>query len=273
MPLLHVLILAMVQGLTEFLPVSSSGHLVLTWEFFDFAGWPVPEETERQRLILDVAVHLGSLGAVFVYFRRDVGTIITGLLALPRDRHSPDARLALHLLVASLPLMIVGYLLKDLMTEVSRDPTVIAWATLGFGLLLYVGDRRGAVNRDVGSLTMAGALAIGLAQVLALVPGTSRSGVTITAARFLGLERTEAARFSMLLAIPAILGATVLVGTDLLRLGDLRIGLDALVAIGLAFLTAWLAIAAMMAWLSRATFTPFVIYRVILGVALLWLVV
>jgi undecaprenyl-diphosphatase len=120
---------------------------------------------------------------------------------------------------------------------------------------------------------MRGALAIGLAQVLALVPGTSRSGITMTAARFLGLERTEAARFSMLLAIPAILGATILVGYDLLRLGDLRIGLDALVAIGLSFLVAWLAIAAMMAWLSHATFTPFVIYRVILGVALLWFVV
>jgi undecaprenyl-diphosphatase len=273
LPLLHVLILAMVQGLTEFLPVSSSGHLVLTWELFDFAGWPVPEETGRQRLILDVAVHLGALGAVFVYFRRDVGALITGLLALPRDRDRPDARLALHLLVASLPLVIFGYLLKDLVTEVLRNPEVIAWATLGFGLLLYAGDRIGAVTRGVASLTMRGALAIGLSQVLALVPGTSRSGITMTAARFLGLERTEAARFSMLLAIPAILGATVLVGYDLLRLGDLRIGLDALVAIGLSFLVAWLAIAAMMAWLSRATFTPFVIYRVILGAALLWFVV
>jgi undecaprenyl-diphosphatase len=169
--------------------------------------------------------------------------------------------------------VVFGYLLKDLVTEALRDPQIIAWATLGFGLLLYAGDRLGAVSRSVGSLTMAGALAIGLAQALSLVPGTSRSGITMTAARFLGLERTEAARFSMLLAIPAILGATVLVGYDLLRLGDLRIGLDALVAIGLAFLAAWLAIAAMMAWLSRATFTPFVIYRVILGVALLWLVV
>lgn len=272
MPLLHLLILALVQGLTEFLPISSSGHLVLTWELFDVAGWPVPEETERQRLILDVAVHLGTLGAVFVYFRADVVSLAKGLLALPMTRDGPDARLALHLIVASLPLVVAGYLLQALVTEALRDPEIIAWTTLGFGILLYAADRLGDVSRDVKSLTPAGALLIGLSQILALVPGTSRSGITMTAARLLGLKRTEAARFSMLLAIPAILGATVLVGGDLLRLGDLRVGLDALIAAGLAFVAALLAIALMMAWLRRASFTPFAVYRVVLGAILLWMI-
>ncbi|MEM7225907.1 MAG: undecaprenyl-diphosphate phosphatase [Pseudomonadota bacterium] len=269
MPLLHVLILALVQGVTEFLPISSSGHLILTWQILDGAGVEGVPNGEAQRLILDVAVHLGTLFAVLLYFRRDVAEMIAGALKLMTGQRTQGGTLAIMVVFATLPVVAAGVSFKDEITAFLRDPVVIAWATIGFGLLLYMGDRWGATNLRLVNMNYGRALVIGVAQVLALVPGTSRSGITMTAARFLGFERTEAARFSMLLAIPAILGAATLAGLDLVRLGDLALGLDALLAAVLAFLAALAAIALMMAWLKRATFTPFVIYRVLLGILLL----
>ena len=269
MPLLHVLILAIVQGVTEFLPVSSSGHLVQTWQVFDMVGLDGVPNGETKRLILDVAVHLGTLFAVLIYFRRDVAEMARGSAKLLVGQRTKGGTLAIMIVFASLPIMAAGITFKDLITDSLRDPAVIAWATIGFGLLLYLGDRLGAVGRRLADMNYGAALVIGLAQVLALVPGTSRSGITMTAARFLGFDRTEAARFSMLLAVPAILGAATLAGFDLMRLGDLQLGLDALLAAALAFVAALAAIAVMMAWLRRATFTPFVVYRVLLGGLLL----
>ena len=147
---------------------------------------------------------------------------------------------------------------------------VIAWTTLGFGVLLWVADKFGMTLRTIEHLSWGGVLFIGLAQVLALIPGTSRSGITITAARLLGMERLEAARFSMLLSIPTILGAGVLSSYDLFKAGDMALGLDALIAATLAFLTAILAIWALMKWLRRSSFTPFVIYRILLATGLLY---
>ena len=161
--------------------------------------------------------------------------------------------------------MVVNYYLADSV----RSLTVIAWATLIFGIVLYVADRRGMTVRRVEHMTLLDALIIGFAQALALIPGASRSGITMSAARMLGLERPEAARFSMLLSIPAILGAGVLKTRDLYAAGDVQLSLDAALAAGLAFATALVAIAVLMAWLRRATFTPFVVYRVLLGTALL----
>ena len=272
MPFLHVLILAIVQGITEFLPISSSGHLVLAWQAFDIAGWQVAEESEAERLILDVAVHLGTLFAVALYFRKDMVEMTLGSLRLIGGRSDPGGRLAVLIVVATLPLILAGWLFKDGITDNLRDPTVVAAATLFFGLVLYLGDQIGLTIRRIEHLNLPMVLFIGLAQVLALIPGTSRSGITMTAARMLGFERTEAARFSMLLAIPAILGAGTLAGLDLYRLDDLAIGLDALVAAAIAFATALLAIAAMMRWLRRATFAPFVVYRILLGLVLLYLI-
>ena len=269
MPLLHVFILAVVQGITEFLPISSSGHLVMAWELFDRSGWPVPENTQGDRMILDVAVHVGTLFAVCLYFWRDIGEIALGLTRLLVGQTGPGARLALHVLLASIPLIVVGYFFKDAITESLRDVKIVAWTTIGFAIVLLIADRIGLTVRRVEHLSATGAVFIGLAQVLAFIPGTSRSGITMTAARFLGFERAEAARFSLLLAIPAILGAGTLAGLDLYESGDVRLGFDAIVAAAVSFVVAFLAIALLIRWLRRAGFLPFVFYRLFLGAALL----
>jgi len=270
LPLLHVLVLAIVQGITEFLPVSSSGHLVLAWEFFDRAGWPVPEQTQSERLIMDIAVHIGTLAAVCLYFWRDLWQMALGVLKLAVGQMTPGARLALHVIVATLPLVAAGYFFKDTVTNVLRDVTVVAWATIGFGVVLLVADRMGLTIRRVEHMTLPAALFVGLAQVLALIPGTSRSGITMTAARFLGYERPEAARFSLLLSIPAILGAGTLAGHDLYQAGNPHLGMEAIVAAAISFVVALIAIALMIRWLRHAGFMPFVIYRILLGAALLF---
>jgi undecaprenyl-diphosphatase len=273
LPLLHITILALVQGITEFLPISSSAHLILAWETFDRLGWQVPEQAPSDRLIVDIAVHVGTLLAVCLYFWRDVAEMLIGTAKLLVGRWSAGARLALYVIAGTVPLVIAGYLAKDFVTEDLRDPRVIAWATIVFGILLYLGDRTGMTVRRIEHMTLGTAVIIGLSQILALVPGTSRAGITMTVARFFGFERAEAARFSLLLAMPAILGAGVLAGLDVYRAGNLRLGLDAVVAAGISFVFALMAIALMIRWLRRASFTPFVVYRLLLGAALLiWFV-
>ena len=261
MALYHILILAIVQGITEFLPISSSGHLILTSQVL---GWT------DQGLIIDIAVHVGTLFAVLLYFWRDIWLMLAGLVLLVTGRSSRGAQLALYIIVGTIPVILIGYLGKDLIGTALRSAEVIAWATLGFGILLWVADKFGMTLRTIEHLSWGGVLFIGLAQVLALIPGTSRSGITITAARLLGMERREAARFSMLLSIPTIIGAGVLSGYDLFKAGDIALGLDALIAAALAFLTAILAIWTLMQWLRRSSFTPFVIYRILLATGLLY---
>lgn len=272
LPLLHIVILAVVQGITEFLPISSSGHLILTWQAFDALSMAGIEQTESERLTLDIAVHVGTLAAVCLYAWRDVGAMAGGVARLAVGRWTPGARLAALLIVASLPLIIVGSLAMDTVSEQLRGLEVIAWTTIGFGIVLYVADRSTLTLRRIEHMTFAAGLVIGLAQVLALVPGTSRSGITMTAGRFLGFERVEAARFSLLLSIPAILGAGTLAGYDLYRSGNVVLGHQAVIGAGLAFGMALVAILLMMGWLKRASFTPFVIYRLLLGAVLLWIV-
>jgi len=260
---LQIAVLALVQGITEFLPISSSAHLILVPVL---TGWP------DQGLVIDVAVHVGSLGAVLVYWRRDLWTMLRGL----GEWHTPGGllghsgrRLIALIAVATVPVLAAGLVLKSVGTEGLRAAAVIGWASLGFGLLLYVVDLRAPRARRLEELGFGGALVIGLAQVLALIPGTSRAGITITAARWLGFERDEAARFSMLLSIPTILAAGALLTLDLLELGAGRDGGAALIAALLAFASALAAIALMMRWLRHATYTPFVIYRCLLGLGLL----
>lgn len=265
MALYHIIVLALVQGLTEFLPISSSGHLVVTSRVM---GWP------DQGIVIDIAVHVGTLVAVTMYFWRDVARVIAGTFRLLTFRGGPDARLAVMLLIATLPIVAAGFLAKDLVATLFRNVEVIAWATIGFALVLWAADRIGMTLHRVEHVTPGAALVIGLAQVLALIPGTSRSGITMTAARFLGMERVEAARFSLLLSIPTIAGAGALAGYDLWRSGDVQLGLDAAYAAVLAMLAGFVAIAAMMRWLRTSGFGPFVIYRLALGGALLyWLYV
>ncbi|MEE8270302.1 MAG: undecaprenyl-diphosphate phosphatase, partial [Alphaproteobacteria bacterium] len=180
------------------------------------------------------------------------------------------ARLAAHLAIATLPIIGAAIVVYEVIgTDVMRRVTVIAWTTLGFGLALLAADRFGATVRRLERMAAGHALVVGLAQVLSLMPGTSRAGISITAARLLGYERREAARFAMLLSIPTILAAGSVVAYDIYRTSSLGLGLDALIAALLAFLAALASIAGMMRWLRRATFTPFVVYRVLLGGGLL----
>jgi undecaprenyl-diphosphatase len=258
--LLHIAVLALIQGITEFLPISSSGHLALLPMV---TGWP------DQGLLLDVAVHVGTLGAVLLYFWRDIFDMILGLFSLLKGRKHPGAKLLGNLLLASIPVVIAGYYVNKYYGDAWRNLTVIGWTTFGFGLLLYISDKVGMTIRRVEHITWGTAVVLGLAQCLALVPGTSRSGITMTAARILGFEREDAARFSMLMSIPTILGAGVLKGWELYQAGDAKLTSDALLAAGLSFAVALLAIFLLMAWLRRATFTPFVVYRLLLGAGLL----
>lgn len=260
MTLFHILILALVQGISEFLPISSSGHLVLVPAV---TGWP------DQGLDMDVAVHVGTLLAVVLYFHKDIFAMTGGLLRLARGRNDPMGRLALQIGVATIPIVLVGLLFKDEIALHGRAIAVIGWTTLGFGVLLWVVDRLCMTVKRAEHMVWRDAIFMGIAQVLALIPGTSRSGITMTAARLMGYEREESARISMLLSIPTILGAGVLAGLDIAETGSWQLTLDALVGAGLAFLSALVAIAVLMAWLRRASYAIFAIYRVILGLGLL----
>lgn len=261
MALYHIAILALVQGLTEFLPISSSGHLVLTSQVL---GLP------DQGLAIDIAVHVGTLLAVVLYFWRDMWLMAGGLVRLATGRGGPGARLALYILAATLPVCVAGFFARDFVAPAARDIEVVAWATIGFGLLLWAADRFGMTVRRIDHLSLGNAIFIGLSQVVALIPGASRSGITMTAGRMLGMERAEAARFSLLLSIPTIIGAATLVGADLWRAGQLALGQDALLAAVLAFFAGLASIAVMIRWLERASFAPFVAYRLLLGAALLY---
>lgn len=257
----QIVVLAVIQGITEFLPVSSSGHLALTPVFL---GW------KDQGLALDVAVHVGTLGAVIVYLWRDIGSVLRGLIRLPTGRIDDGAKLAWLVLVSSIPVIIAGFLIKAYAGDALRSAAIIGWAFIGFGILLYMADRTGLTIHRITHMTTVGALLIGIAQVFALIPGASRAGTTITMARMLGFERREAARFSMLMSIPAILGAGVLLGKDVLESGDSVLQANVLLAAAFAFVAALIAIAAMMYWLQRQSYTPFVAYRLLLGVIILW---
>jgi len=224
-----------------------------------------------QGLIIDVAVHVGTLFAVMLYFWRDIWGI-TKSYTIGIARNDTDTvffrKLGLYSVLASIPVIIAGFTLHMIVPTGIRSPLVIAIMTLVFGLLLWFADRK-LGDRDLTDLGWKAALMVGVAQIFALIPGTSRSGVTMTAARFLGFSRTEAARFALLLGIPAILGAGTLSAIDLIQSGDLHLQQDALIAAVLSFITAYISIIVMMKWLKSSTFTPFVIYRMILGTLLL----
>ncbi|MEL7149115.1 MAG: undecaprenyl-diphosphate phosphatase [Pseudomonadota bacterium] len=260
MPILNLLLVAIVQGITEFLPVSSSGHLVLL---------PNLTGLEDQGLVIDVAVHVGTLGAVILYFWSDVRRAITGLIRL-NDLSDPDARLALGLIVATIPVILAGLALKlSGFDEALRSIAVVGWMTLIFGLVLYWADQSGSTTKRAQDWTLRDAVIMGLWQVIALIPGTSRSGITITGARKLGYERSEAARLAMLMSIPTIIASGTLIGIDVASSMDGAAARDSAIAAAFAFFAALAALHFMMRLLRSVSFTPYVIYRIILGVALL----
>lgn len=266
MPLVQIFVLAAVQGITEFLPVSSSAHLILVP---NITGWP------DQGLLMDVAVHVGTLLAVMIYFWRDLFGMAAALVHMPGQianhrRFDAEYWLFLKLILATAPVIAAGFLVNYYMGDILRSIEVIGWATLGFGLLLLIADKASMTVRKIEHITFVGAFVVGMFQVLALIPGTSRAGITMTAARFLGVERQDAARFSLLLSIPAIVGAGALKGLELYQSGDVVLINDALKVGGLSFLFALISISVLMIWLKRASFTPFFFYRFLLGVGLLY---
>lgn len=258
----HLLLVAFIQGVTEFLPVSSSGHLIL-----------LPQLTgmNDQGQIIDVAAHLGTLAAVIGYFWADVRLALGGAARLARGRvDSRGAFLALCLVIATVPVVIVGLVLKLTgLSDAMRGIAVIGWAMLLFGIVLYLADRNPIAVKTAEKWTLRDAAIMGLWQAVALIPGTSRSGITITAARMLGYARPDAARLSMLMSIPTIIASGVLLAPDALvgaSADDLRN--LALVAV-MSCLAALLALAVMMRLLRRVSYTPYVIYRILLGLVLL----
>lgn len=265
MTFLQIVILAIVQGLTEFLPVSSSGHLVLVPYLFEWAD---------QGLAFDVAVHFGSLAAVCIYFRSDIASLIAGGMQLLGGKvRTPESRLALAIAIGTVPAALIGLLFASWIEANLRDPGVIVMTLSGFGILMAVADRIGRRERSISGVGLRDAVIIGLAQALSLVPGTSRSGVTITAARFLGFGRQDAARFSFLLSAPVILLATVYKLTGLI-LGDAavawgQLGLGALIACVVAYFS----IEFFMRFVTRIGLAPFAIYRLVLAAVILYVLV
>ncbi|MEX0304843.1 MAG: undecaprenyl-diphosphate phosphatase [Leisingera sp.] len=262
MPLFQLILVALIQGVTEFLPVSSSGHLILL---------PSLTGLNDQGQVIDVAVHVGTLAAVMLYFWRDVREGLAGLpQALTGRTDTPGARLAMGLIIATIPTVLFGAVLHFTgLSDALRSMAVIGWTMLGFGLVLYWADQKGAEAKEARDWGPRDALIMGLWQMLALIPGTSRSGITITGARQLGYAREDGARIAMLMSIPTIIASGVLLGTEVALEDNTALIRDAGIAAVLALLSALAALSLMMRLLRSVSFTPYVIYRVILGVILL----
>jgi undecaprenyl-diphosphatase len=260
MTLEQILLLSFIQGVTEFLPISSSGHLVLVPAL---CGW------RDQGLMMDVAAHLGTLASVLVYFRRDVIALFKGTFSLLQGQIDENSQLLLNLVIATIPVVLLGVFFEKMVGEGLRSVTIIAWVGIIFGVILYAADKYGQLIETVADTTFKRALFFGFAQCIALVNGVSRSGACLTIGRFMNYKRTDAARFAFLMSIPTIMAAGTLKGYQLFKSGDLTMLNDAILMMALSFVFGLCAIAFMMRWLQKSTLTPFVIYRIFLGIFLL----
>ena len=260
--LYQIVILSIIQGLTEFLPVSSSGHLILLPHFL---AW------KDQGHLMDVAVHVGTLGSVLIYFWKDVLSMFTGFFQLLRGKITKGGKLFLLLCVGTIPAIIFGLILKRYGMHHLRSVAVVGWTMVGYAVVLYIADIFTDENKGFGDVTAPKAFWVGVAQALALIPGTSRSGACMTMMRFLGFNRADAAKFSFLLAIPAIMAAASLTAYDAVKAGAFAtVYKDASIAAIIAFFAGLAAINFMLKWLRQGNFTPFVIYRLGLGGFLLY---
>ncbi|NNC72510.1 MAG: undecaprenyl-diphosphate phosphatase [Sphingomonadaceae bacterium] len=263
MTFLQMLITAIVQGVTEFLPISSSGHLILT---------PVFLGAEDQGPMIDVAVHIGSLLAIIVYFFRDAWGLVRGGVSTIGIGQAPEQRrLFWWIAIGTIPALLVGLFLQlQGYLDSFRSTDLVAINLIAYGILLGVADRVGRQEKVYEDMTLRDAIIVGMAQALALIPGTSRSGVTMTAARFLGYQRAESARFSFLLSIPAVAGAGVLIVPEILEVGG-DLVTEALITGTLTFFAALATMHFLMRFLRKAGMMIFVVYRVALGILLLWM--
>ena len=268
MSILQAVVLGLVQGFSEFLPISSSGHLILTrWLF----GWETVGDESVEKAF-DVALHLGTLVAVVAYFRHDLVRYVREGLRLLWNRERPidtDGRIAWLLVLATVPAALVGAVFEDSIDERLGTPTIIGISLIGFGLLMWWADQQMG-RRTLDEFSTRDALLVGAAQALALNPGTSRSGITMTAARWIGFNRDAAARLSFLMSVPVIAGAVVLKVGKLFAEG-VPDGLLTPMIVGVitSFLSGWVAVWGTLRWLRTHSFTPFVVYRVVLGIAIL----
>ncbi len=250
-------VLALIQGLTEFLPISSSAHLLLPSQLL---GWP------DQGLAFDIAVHVGSLVAVIVYFRGDIFSMTVAWIGnLGGKGQTADSHLAWMVIIATIPAGVAGIAFSDLVETHLRSAWVIAAATLLFGLLLGLADYRRSSSGGLEKITMVIAIIVGFAQALAVIPGTSRSGITMTAALFCGLSRHSAARFSFLMSIPIIAAAGLLKTVEMVSQNTPVDWLQLLFAAGLSAVTAFACIGLFMRLIDRLGFMPFVLYRIFLS--------
>ncbi len=254
---LQTIVLAIVQGLTEFLPISSSGHLVLVPAVF---GWT------DQGMTFDVAVHFGSLLAVSAYFRSDLKRLVSGgakLLSVNSD--SPESKLAWYIVIGTVPAAIAGLLFAGWIEANLRSPLVIVYTLAGYGVLMAVADLSGRHERAIGDVGLKDAVIIGIAQALALVPGTSRSGITISAALMLGFRRQDAARFSFMLSAPVILLATGYETSLLLLEGTQVAWAQLAIGASISAVVAYLSIDFFMRFVNAIGLLPFALYRLVLA--------
>ncbi len=276
MPITHIVVLALLQGLTEFLPVSSSAHLIFPSQLL---GW------EDQGLAFDVAVHLGTLLAVIIYYMSDLVQIGTHTIeSAIKRKQTPLSRIGWFIIIATIPAAVAGLLLEPYIATVARSIHVIAYTTIGFGILLgiasYINRKinwstivniQGRRSDSLRGMTIHQAIFIGFAQALALVPGTSRSGITLTAGLFLGMRPEAAARFSFLLSIPIILASALLEGIKLFNNETIGANpIEMLIGGVISFVTSIIVISLFMRYISKSGMAVFVVYRVLLGVALLY---
>jgi undecaprenyl-diphosphatase len=268
----QALVLGIVQGLTELLPISSSGHLILVpW----LADWEYLQTHEEFNQTFDVALHVGTLVAVVAYFRWDLARLVAAWLASVRRREiaTPDERIAWFVVVATVPAAVVGALAEELIAEHLGEPWQIALFLAAFAVVLWLADRREPTRR-MSDLGLGMAVAVGLAQSLALAPGVSRSGITISAARFLGLDRDSAARFSFLLLVPIVFGASVWKGLTDVVLGDLPPGSSGPFVVGMiaAAVSGLAAIWALLGYVRRHDYSVFVVYRLLAALVIALLI-
>lgn len=264
MSLVYLLLVALIQGITEFLPVSSSGHLILL---------PQLTGAQDQGLAIDVAVHVGTLGAVVLFFWTDVKMGLQGIPRMLTGRiDTAGAKLAFLLLIATLPVVVAGFIFKASgLADALRSTAVIGWSMLTFGLVLYWFDKKSPATKVQSDWSLREALILGLWQAIALIPGTSRSGITITGARALGYTREDAAKIAMLMSIPTILASGILLGADVVGEADWQLAKYAAIGAALSFGAALLALTLMMRLLKTVSFAPYVYYRVALGLFLLYI--
>ena len=246
---IEILILSAIQGISEFLPISSAAHLVLVSKYYSF---------NTQNLLIDICLHLGSLIAIVVYFRKDLFDIVK------------NKKFLIKILIGTIPIIPVGYMLYQTgLIEKLRDLKVIGWMTLIFGILLYISDKNKISQKIESNFTNNSAIVFGLFQVLSLIPGVSRSGITITAGRILGFNRFDSAKISFFLAIPALFAASSIGTYKIYSEGSLELNFLAIIAVVFSFIFSYITVAFFLNFIKKFSLKIFVIYRIILSLIIL----